>query len=225
MNVRQIQCPQCATTANVAASIVNVRCPKCGCVWNVNQPPAPATASPNRPAAGSSADDESAEEKKNANLAALGVVVGLLVVLILLGTGIGLVTMMGSGPGDQATVSDSADEEEEVEFQIEEYRVVDLHETKRKQIYDDIRSAARVTREKPILGIEGSAVRNMQEDMLQKTYERELKRFAAIHDVEMEDMLEITKEGNAKGWDPSPRSNARRNGKRLYPAEMRKKAK
>jgi hypothetical protein len=58
------------------------------------------------------------------------------------------------------------------------------------------------------------------EDMLQKTFDRELTRFAALHDITLDDVKEVIKEGDAKVWDDSPRSNAVRGGKRVYPKEM-----
>jgi hypothetical protein len=56
--------------------------------------------------------------------------------------------------------------------------------------------------------------------MLQKTFDRELMRFAALHDITVDDVKEVIKEGDAKGWDGRPRSNAVRDGKRVYTKEM-----
>ena len=96
----------------------------------------------------------------------------------------------------------------------------DLSEEMRKKVYLDYRSVARTTLEKPLPLPQGSPPRQALEDMLQKTFDREIMRFAALHRITVEDIHEVIKEGDAKQWDPSPRSNATRNGKRLYPEEM-----
>jgi hypothetical protein len=56
--------------------------------------------------------------------------------------------------------------------------------------------------------------------MLQATYDREMMRFAALHDITVDDVKEVIKEGDANVWDDSPRSNAVRDGKRVYTKEM-----
>ena len=58
------------------------------------------------------------------------------------------------------------------------------------------------------------------EKMLQQVFDRELTRFAALYRISESEVREVIKEGDAKRWDPSPRSNATRNGKRLYPEGM-----
>ena len=67
----------------------------------------------------------------------------------------------------------------------------------------------------------GTAVRQSLdlEEMLQKTFDRELMRFAALHDITVDDVKEVIKEGDAKVWDDSPRSNAVRDGRRVYAKE------
>ncbi len=67
---------------------------------------------------------------------------------------------------------------------------------------------------------QGTKARASLEDMLQKTYDRELMHFAALHDITVDDVKEVIKEGDAKVWDDSPRSNAVRDGKRVYTKEM-----
>jgi hypothetical protein len=99
-----------------------------------------------------------------------------------------------------------------------EYRVVDLPEPTRREIYDDYREAARTTREKPLPLFQDSAPRSAMERMLQETLDREIRRLAALHDISVNDIKQIIAEGDAKGWDPTPRSNARRDGEPVNPA-------
>ena len=95
------------------------------------------------------------------------------------------------------------------------YRVVQLPETTRRNIYDDLRAAARTSTEKPLLIPQGTGVRRSVEGMLDKTFEREISRYAAMHDVTVDDIQQIIAEGDAKDWDPTPRSNAVRDGERV----------
>ena len=56
--------------------------------------------------------------------------------------------------------------------------------------------------------------------MLGETHDYGLRQLAALHNVSLDDIHEVIKEGDAKGWDDSPRSNAVRDGQRVYPKEM-----
>ena len=102
----------------------------------------------------------------------------------------------------------------------EPYREIRLPEDTRRRIYNDYRQVARTTVETPLILPQGTKARASLEDMLQKTYDRELMRFAALHDISVDDVKEVIKEGDAKVWDDSPRSNAVRDGKRVYTKEM-----
>lgn len=101
----------------------------------------------------------------------------------------------------------------------EPYRVVNLPEATRKRIYKDYRAVARTSVEKPLAVPQGTKVRQNLEVMLQQTFDRELMRFAALHDITVDDVKEVIKEGDAKVWDGSPRSHAVRDGKRVYARE------
>lgn len=102
----------------------------------------------------------------------------------------------------------------------EPYREIRLPEATRKRIYNDYRKVARTTVETPLVLPQGTKMRASLENTLQLTYERELSRFAALHDITVDDVKEVIKEGDAKVWDSSPRSNAVRDGKRVYTKEM-----
>ena len=101
----------------------------------------------------------------------------------------------------------------------EPYRIIDKDEETRKRIYADYRKVARTTVEVPLVLPQGKKARASLEDTLQKTFDRELVAFAALHDITVEDVKEVIKEGDAKVWDDSPRSNAVRDGKRVYAKE------
>lgn len=194
--------------------MANVRCPACSTVFNPSQPqsitraPTAANASP--------ASGEAADESASRAPLIAGVVAGA----ILLMSMVGLLAVMVSRMPEKTPRPVVTEPPQQASVAAREYREVALPEATRRSIYDDYRAAARTTVEKPLLLPEGTKVRANLEDMLQKTLDRELSHFAALHDVTVDDIREIIAEGDAKNWDPRPRSHATRDGKRLYPEEM-----
>lgn len=210
MSIRRVNCPSCGAAANVPAALTNARCPSCGTVWNINQPVAPKPEpKPEEVTPAVSRTDTSAA------MAMAALVGGGILLMVLIGT---VVVVIGRSPTPTTTVE--AETEETIKpREPEPYRVVDLPEEQRRRIYDDYRKVARTTVEKPLILPQGTRPRKLLEDTLQKTFDREINRFAALHNIEIEDVEEIIKEGDAKNWDPSPRSNAVRDGKRVYAKE------
>ena len=234
MSIRRVTCPGCGTQANVPAAMTNVKCPSCGMVWNVNQPvaakqaapePAPKAApkahtkTPKKTAAPTATKTADVQGSGNAAMIAGLVGGGVMLVAIM---GIGIVIVNRSPTNEPAETASAAVEVEETikPAMPVEYREINKPEAVRKRIYNDYRQVARTTIEKPLVVPQGTAVRGSLEGMLQKTFDRELTRFAALHDITVEDVQEVIKEGDAKQWDKSPRSNAVRDGKRVYPKEM-----
>ena len=215
MSIRRVTCPQCGTTANVPAAMASVKCPSCGTVWNANDSsPAPSSPAPT-PRAETSPGSVDAEAEGSGAALLAGLVAGGMLMLAMIGL---LVFLLGS-PGDATQVS--AEPQETIKPATPEpYREIDLPEETRRRIYNDYRKMARTTVEQPLLLPQGGAARASLEDMLQKTHDRELMHFAALHDITVDDVKEVIKEGDAKVWDDSPRSNAVRDGKRVYPKEM-----
>lgn len=101
------------------------------------------------------------------------------------------------------------------------YREVNLPEEHRKRIYDDYRKMARTTIEKPLL-LPDSKVRDNFEEMLQKTNDNGVMQLAELNNITIDDMHQIVAEGDAKNWDPTPRSHATRGGQRVNPIEKSK---
>ncbi|MGI9474482.1 MAG: hypothetical protein ACR2NZ_23295 [Rubripirellula sp.] len=146
----------------------------------------------------------------------------------LVGGGLLLFTVVGAAavimnrepkPADPSV--DSVAVEETIKPAIpEEYRIVRLPEDTRKRLYSDYRKVARTTVETPLMVPQGTKLRQATEGMLEGVFDRELTRFAALHDISVDDVKEVIKEGDAKAWDGSPRSHAVRDGKRVYTKEM-----
>ena len=214
---RTVSCTACGAQVAIPASIVQVRCAACGGVFT---PTAPVK----RPANQTQPADAPASSNQ-AILLACVFLGGLLLISL-----VGASTLIFSSkePPAKADLVESA-----TEGQIGEneptvfpdpsevvFREIRLPEATRRAIYKDYRSAARTTIEKPLPLPAGSPPRAALEMMLQQTLDRELSRFAALHNVTIEDIGEVINEGDAKRWDPSPRSNATRNGIRLYPKSM-----
>ena len=138
-------------------------------------------------------------------------------VMLLAITGVIVVVLFTTPPPSAA---DSDQVEETIKpSEPQEYRVVNLPEETRRRIYDDYRTVARTSVEAPLALPQSGKLRRTMEGTLEGVFERELARFAALHDITVDDVKEVIKEGDAKGWDPSPRSNAVRGGKRVYPKE------
>ncbi len=216
MSIRPVTCPGCGTTLNVPAAMANVKCPQCQTIWNVGNPAAAQLGAGAIAAKRSVADQKQANEKSQSQMPLIATLVAAAMVLLAV---IGItVVMLSSTPAPSEVVSNEV--EETIKPRTPQpYVVVDLPEEQRRRIYDDYRKVARTTVEAPLMVPQGN-VRASLENMLEKTYDRELVTFAALHDIKVEDVFEIIKEGDAKVWDNSPRSHATRDGKRVYAEEM-----
>lgn len=227
MSVRAVRCPGCGIHVNVPIAMANVKCPSCSTVWNVNQPSAA-----KRPGAATTKPDGDAK-KASGSQVSVPVMVAMVGGGLLLFTVVGVAAvLMSGGDSAQANSSDagssmqtSSQGEGAAPATIkpsvpEEYRVIRLPEQTRRRIYDDYRKVARTSVETPLMAPQGTHLRQATEGMLQGVFDRELARFAALHDISVDDVREVIKEGDAKGWDPTPRSNAVRNGQRVYSPEM-----
>lgn len=231
MAIRRVTCPGCGAAANVPATMTNAKCPECGMVWNLNSAVANvARTAATNPAAGHAgaviaggakrAEQDVMLPEENDSTATAALVAGLVGGGMMLLAMIGLVAFLVSRPPDPSLASAVEVEETVKPATPEPYRVIKLPEEHRRRIYNDYRTVARTTVEKPLILPQGTKARASLEDMLQKTYDRELLHFAALHDITVDDVKEVIKEGDAKVWDDSPRSNAVRDGKRVYQKEM-----
>ncbi|WP_186776565.1 hypothetical protein [Rubripirellula reticaptiva] len=201
---------------NVPVAMANVKCPSCATIWNVDNPGAAqisADAKQQKQLA------EAAVETDSGNKVNFAIIGGLVAAgMVLLGI-IGVSVMLISQTPAPSEIE--SPEAETIKPRIPEpYREVDLPESERMAIYADYRAVAKTTVEKALILPQGTRVRKNLEVMLEKTYDRELVHFSLLHNIEVEDVLEIIKEGDAKVWDDSPRSHAVRDGKRVYAEEM-----
>lgn len=216
MSLRSVQCPGCQAVANVPAAMTSVRCPSCGTVWNVNNPAQATLSAAAKQASAQAAppkvDDDESSVSNTVIIA--GVLAGAFIFMVAI-MGVAVVVLNRESPEPVAVEPEDTIKP----LEPEEFRVVNLPEEQRKRIYDDYRKVARTTVEKPLALPQGTKIRKNLEVMLQKTYDRELNRFAALHDITVDDVQEVIKEGDAKNWDTSPRSHAVRDGKRVYAKE------
>ena len=226
MTIRGVTCPSCNATVNVSATMANARCPSCGTIWNVNNPAATKLATQaavTRKAAGNSSLKEESVRSPSVNIVLIAGLVGGGALLVTL---VGVAAVIMNRNAIPATASQEMTKEvTKAEDTIkpvtpEEYRVINLPEETRKRMYNDYRKVARSTVETPLMVPQETNLRQATEGMLQGVFDRELMRFAALYDVTVNDVKEVIKEGDAKGWDGSPRSNAVRDGKRVYSEDM-----
>ncbi|WDQ16429.1 hypothetical protein [Rhodopirellula sp. P2] len=225
MTHRSVRCPQCKTTANVPASVVTARCPSCGHVFSVDsaqvvEAPQATTAKPKKKKSPSASGD--------LNVPLVAGVLGGVLMFAMVGV---LAVMFLSDSSDSSHTSDSqasdaapseADQPVLVvlsDAELAALPVANVPENKRRLIYDQIRASARTTIEAPLLVPDGNPLRASLEKNQQAIHDNSMRQLAALHDVSLDDMALITTEGDAKNWDPRPRSHARRNGERIYPEE------
>jgi hypothetical protein len=158
---------------------------------------------------------------------------GVLVGVMVFGM-IGVLAVMFVGGSDSSASSESGDSQTSdvasgeddkpvlvvlSEEELAALPIASVPENQRRAIYDQIRDSARTTIEAPLLVPDGNPVRSSMEKSQQAIHDNSMRQLAALHDISMDDIALITAEGDAKNWDPSPRSHARRNGERLYPEE------
>ena len=225
MSIRVLQCPGCSQPVNVPAHLTNVRCPSCGTVWNsAITKPSPSPGKGHGGERNSSAEsmeegeapDQDETSKGTNHLLVLGSLAGAFFGFLAM-FGLVVILIQNNRPDPPPEVS--FEEQTNKPMVPEPYRVVNLPEEQRKRIYTDYRRVARTTTEVPIM-MPSSKARSRVEDTLQGIQDRELRRFAALHNVDLADIQEIIKEGDAQVWDSSPRSHAKRGGKRNYSDEM-----
>jgi len=202
MAIQRLKCPQCGKGVNVPAAMASVKCPSCGRIWKINDD--------------SDTDEveESAEKvkqkRKPSRLTALLPVVlaGMLVVAAVAGGSWWWINrepppptmaeyMAANRPGGQTGTQPSG---QPVAAAAEPYREIDLPESQRKQIYADYRTAVKGTVGKPLPIPQASVAKQALDATMAAMLEREVRRFAAAHDVTEDDIAEVIKEGNAKQW-------------------------
>ncbi len=197
--------------------MTNVRCPSCATIWNVGNPGAAQIPAGVKQAQAESESTSGDDGSGNTAVIIVSLVCGAMFLIAIVGIGI----LILSRTPDPSVVAQQQQQEETIKPRVpEDYRVIRLPEATRRRIYDDYRKVARTTVETPLPLPENWRIREGLEDTLEKTFERELMRFAALHDITVDDVKEVIKEGDAKQWDTSPRSNAVRDGKRVYSEEM-----
>lgn len=214
--IQSVHCPKCKKTANVPSHIQTMKCSKCGAVYNVSKEDDDGETVDDAASRAAGPMESGGKSKKGGSGKLIaGVLVGLLLVGGLVGGGY---YWWSNQPETVAAAPVPATEkadEDDVVWTPPEYQEVDMPEGDRKRIYADMRIAAVKTIEKPLLLI--GPPRTAMENLLQKTWDDEIQKQAALHDVKPDDIKQIVNEGDNKKWDPSPRSNAKRNGKRIYP--------
>ncbi len=83
----------------------------------------------------------------------------------------------------------------------EPFREIDLPESTRQQIYRDYRTAKGSAVGQPIPMPKEWASRKAVDATLGNIVDRELTLHASIHNIQVDDVVEIIKEGNAKKWN------------------------
>ncbi|WP_404304703.1 hypothetical protein [Neorhodopirellula lusitana] len=230
MTIHSLSCPKCNTTINAPIAMLTVRCPACANVFASAQGVPGAVACTTGPSSSGNPDQAKGSQSSpdiqvddnaltNASMMIYLAVGGTFVFMTLFGI-IGFLVMTPSNselesrnPKPTTPVLHEATEEE-----LASLTIVKIPEGRRRRIYDDMRITARMTSEKQLM-VPGGGVRKNLEGMLKATYENSIQQLAALNNVSMDDVRNIVREGDLKNWDPRARSNARRDGERVYDEE------
>jgi hypothetical protein len=199
MTIQHVKCPKCRTGANIPVAMATVRCPKCAHIWNPNEPE-DSEEDPDNPSSASGSKRMSGSSAKLVKV--VGGVVGALLVLAIVVGAVRYLTQSDSRTGQplgQASNPAPAARPTPVATP-EPYREIKLPESTRQQIYRDYRTAAGSSVEKPIPLPKDWDSRKALDATLNKVLERELTLHASMHNIEVDDVIEILKEGNAKKW-------------------------
>jgi hypothetical protein len=143
----------------------------------------------------SSADDDSAKKPKMNPNVAICIAAGVVMTLMLLFGVVAFAVMSLVEP----TVAE-VNETEAAPLPVIEYREVDLPESLRQEIYQDMKIAEQTTTGAKVPLPKDSQVGQFVQNNLQKVLDRESTLQGLVNNVSEEDIQEIVKEGKAKGW-------------------------
>lgn len=204
MSIKAVQCPNCRTSANVVATMATTKCQACGTVYAVSGPAATSAA-----AQGPAKTNSKGRDSTAGSGGQLGnwLIVGGVSALALIG--LILITVFRAGGGnDQAEkpaipMREHATVVEDLQIEAGEtpqYRVVDLPESTRKQIYQDykkmIASSFGKAKKIPKSGVAGQTLNSVLGDVV----DNDVTKMALIHGISEEDIAQIFAEGEAQGW-------------------------
>ena len=208
MSIRCVHCPRCRAAANISAGMATVRCSSCGSIWNPNDSPQTQVSDSSVAQAKKSHSRSQAESPPLTQNGAAKIIGGMLVA----GLGIGLITggmWYLRQPDATTTTSRTVSTEQATPVSpvpqgkatpIKPYREIDLPESTRQQIYRDYRTAKGSSVGKPIPMPKDWDSRKAVDATLTNMLDRELTLHASIHNIQVDDIVQIINEGNAKGW-------------------------
>lgn len=205
MSIRRANCPRCSTAVNIPAAMATVRCPSCESIWNPNASEQ-VQDGPGKETSGGRPKLKSGSRNKGVLVG--GAVAGVILILVIAGGVFWLINRPTTSP---ATTPQPAKLVQQARSQATEsptpqppvsepYREIDLPESTRQQIYRDYRTAAGSSVDKPIPLPKDWNSRKALDATLNKILDRELTLHASMHNIEVDDVIEIIKEGNAKRW-------------------------
>lgn len=194
MAIERFQCPQCRTAVNVPAGMVSVKCPKCGHIWKLSK-------EDDETETGSEAADPAQKKPRRRSRLTAATIAAVAGGLILVAAVAGGLWWWFDQPPAPAVLEFAPSAAQPAPSAVAEtYREIDLPENQRRQIYSDYRTAAKATVGKAVPLPRESAARQGLDAMMAATLQREIRRFAALHDVTESEIEEVLKEGNAKQW-------------------------
>jgi hypothetical protein len=169
-------------------------------VWDVNNPPAtkpkPAKESTSaNPAAKSKS--AAAKKRQTAMIVLASSVFGLFAI-----AAIGIVLFTGGDEEPKPDPQPQATQIAEPPKAKGPYRVVDLPESTRRNIYRDYRLTAGSSVEKKVMVPKDSVAAKTLAKTMGAHLDRDITLLALLNNISEEDVLQIVAEGDANGWPP-----------------------
>ena len=201
MSIKQVVCPQCNATMNVAASMGQVQCQKCQTVFVPGAAANTASASSATRPSKSATDGESSSKNQVVMFSGVAVAIAMSLLAVAIATS-GSKDKNGSesvDPGaesEAAVVADAASKTPAAPS----YEVVNLPDSTRQKLYGDYKAMMNrsVGKAKKLPG-DGTAIKRFQA-LTGTIAEREVTRMALAHNISDDDFQQIIAEGEAKGW-------------------------
>ena len=176
--------------------VPQIQCGQCGTICRAPAPPPTAQPSSTEPR-------PARRSRSNVGPPLAILAAGVAIAGFLVTGGILMVRMNASRPSPEQKKADQLAADEQAEHQRREaivFREVDLPLSRRKELYRELRVATNATIDAKIPGGSKTSVGAFVGNNLEKVYERELELQALTNRVSKDDLREIYKEGDKKGW-------------------------
>ena len=207
MNSIVVACPGCSMRYQFPPGVPQMACSNCGTVCRAPRiDPQPDARQPNHRPSGPAQAAAAGSAGQNSRSKALPVILGTCGVSIAAFLVTGLVLLV-RGQSNLRSVEEQraveADEQalaDQIRREAMVFREVDLPESRRQELYRELTIARSTTVDAKIPGGDRTKIGQFVQGNLGSVFDRELELQALANNVSKEDLGEILKEGDKKGW-------------------------